>query len=51
VTVRDAAKQARLFERVGSSRAGRHFARVLKGVNRNCVLGAACRRGLLLHDP
>jgi hypothetical protein len=50
VTVRDAAKQAGLFERIGALYAGRHFARILKGVRGHGVLSAAGRRGLLLHD-
>ena len=50
MTVRDAAKQASLFERVGSLHAGRHPARFLKRVHRHCIPGAAGRRDFLLHD-
>lgn len=50
MTVRSAAKQASLFERIGSLRTGRHLARFLKGIRRTCILAAAVRRGFLLHD-
>ena len=50
VTVRDATKQAGLFERIGAFCAGRHFARILKGVRGHGVLGAAGGRGFLFHD-
>jgi hypothetical protein len=49
VTVRDAPKQAGLFERVGSLRAGRHLACFLKRVHRARIPAAAVRRGFLLH--
>jgi hypothetical protein len=49
LTVRDAAKQAGLFERIGAFCAGRHFARILKGVRGHGVPGAAGRRGFLFH--
>jgi hypothetical protein len=50
VTVRGAAKQASLFERIGALCAGRHFARILKGVCRHSVPAATGGRGFLLHD-
>jgi hypothetical protein len=50
LTVRNASKQARFFERVGSLRTGRHPARFLKGIHRACILAADVRGGFLLHD-
>ncbi|MEI9923660.1 MAG: hypothetical protein WDN50_09250 [Bradyrhizobium sp.] len=50
MTIRGAAKQASLFERIGALCAGRHFARILKGVYGHGVPAAADRRGFLLHD-
>jgi hypothetical protein len=50
LTVRGAAKQAGLFERSGALCAGRHFARILKGIHGHGVPGAVGRRGFLLHD-
>jgi hypothetical protein len=49
VTVRDATKQAGQFERIGAFCAGRHFARILKGVRGHGVLSAAGRRGFLFY--
>jgi hypothetical protein len=50
LTVRNASKQARFFQCVGSLRTGRHAARFLKGIHRACILAADVRRGFLLHD-
>jgi hypothetical protein len=47
VTIGGAAKQASLFERVGSLWAGRHLARFLKGVRRACIQAPAVRRDFL----
>jgi hypothetical protein len=49
MAVRNASKQASVFERVGSLRTGRHPARFLKGIHRACILAAAVSRGFLLH--
>jgi hypothetical protein len=49
-TVRDAAKQASLFERLGSLRARRHPARFLKGIHRHRIPGTAGWRSFFLHD-
>ena len=48
--VRDATKQACFFLRIGAVSAGRHFARILKGVRGHGVPGAVGRRGFLLHS-
>jgi hypothetical protein len=50
LTVRNASKQARFFQRVGSLGPGRHPARFLKGIHRACILVADVRRGFLFHD-
>ena len=50
MTVGGMTKQTSLFQRVGPLRARRHGARFQESIDSACVLVAAVRRGLLLHD-
>jgi hypothetical protein len=50
MTVSGITKQASFFERVGSPRARRHFAGLLKSIQRAGILVAAVSRGFMLHD-